>query len=292
MSKLSVPSLLALTFPARDKCVQTLFARSQFWRDYDIFARQKLSAFVASRVAVEELCERYVSLTEGGALTHANNEEAGLLLFSEMTEMALWGNATDLSLVSALNSLDHHSLQGRMAIREGQARIVSNDTPAAWDYLRAHRGRSVDVVLDNAGFELLTDLVYALYLLDSGLAPAVRLHVKSMPWFVSDVTRGMWTSCSRPWPIPFPGAENPSVRALAGRLRTGYESGIVSAAEHPLWTTGFDFQALPAVAPEPHRDLLKSALVIFKGDLNYRKLVRDANWSHPLPFKEAIGPLR
>jgi hypothetical protein len=143
------------------------------------------------------------------------------------------------------------------------------------------------VVLDNAGFELLTDLVCALYLLDSGLASAVRLHVKSMPWFVSDVTpRDVDVLLSAMAdPTAFPGAENPSVRALAGRLRTCYESGIVSVAEHPFWMTGFDFQALPAVAPGLHRDLLKSALVIFKGDLNYRKFGARRELATPTPIQ-------
>ncbi|KAK3297931.1 uncharacterized protein B0H64DRAFT_320441 [Chaetomium fimeti] len=302
------------------RCVQTLFARSQFWRDHDIFARQKLNAFVASHAAVQELCERYASLTEAGALTKAaaadddDDDAARRLLFSEMTEMALWGNATDLSLLSTLGSSsssssssshnhnpdDMRALQGNAAICAGRARIVGNDARAAWAYLRSetHRGRRterrVDVVLDNAGFELLTDLVYALYLLDCGLASAVRLHVKSMPWFVSDVTpRDIDVLLAAlADPAVFPAAANPSVRALAGRLRGCYESGLVAVAEHPFWTTGFDFQALPAVAPELYRDLLDSALVVFKGDLNYRKLVRDANWPHTLPFKDAIGPLR
>lgn len=295
-----IPLLLLLTILTTDRCVQTLFARSQFWRDYDIFARQKLSAFVASQAAVEELCERYGSLTESGALTNAaNDEEAARVLFFEMTEMALWGNATDLSLLSALGSLDDmRSLQGKAAIREGQARIVSNDVSAVWDYLRGNhqpgRPRRVDVVLDNAGFELLTDLVYALYLLDAGLASTIRLHVKSMPWFVSDVIpRDVDVLLlAMADPAVFPGASNPSVRAMAERLRGCCDSGLVSVAEHPFWTTGFDFQALPAVAPELHRDLVDSDLVIFKGDLNYRKLVRDANWPHTLPFKDAIGPLR
>jgi hypothetical protein len=292
--------LLLLTVLPTDRCVQTLFARSQFCRNYDIFARQKLSAFVASQAAVEELCERYVSLTEGGALANAaNDEDAARLLFSEMTEMALWGNATDLSLLSTLGSLeDMRSLQGKSAIRDGQARIVSNDVPAAWAYLKGRhqpgRSRRVDVVLDNAGFELLTDLVYALYLLDAGLASSVRLHVKSMPWFVSDVMpRDVDVLLSALVdPAVFPGARNPTVRAMGGRLRGCFDSGLVSVAEHPFWTTGFDFQALPVAAPELHRDLLDSDLVIFKGDLNYRKLVRDANWPHTVPFKDAIGPLR
>ena len=46
----------------------------------------------------------------------ATNEEARKLLFVEMTEVALWGNATDLSLLSNLSLDQIQSLQGREAI--------------------------------------------------------------------------------------------------------------------------------------------------------------------------------
>jgi hypothetical protein len=233
-----------------------------------------------------------VSLTNAGAFTEAD-EEAQRLIFYEMTEIALWGNATDLSLLSSLSLDQIHSLQGKKAIHEGQARIVSNDMPEAWDYLKSRRGRRVDVVLDNAGFELFTDLVYALYLLDSGLASAVKLHVKSIPWFVSDVMphdMDVLLSALGDTSL-FPGAKHQSVRALTERLSDSYKNGVLSIAEDPFWTTGFDFQEMPVVAPKLYENLQKSTLVIFKGDLNYRKLVRDANWPHTLSFKKAIGPL-
>ena len=231
-----------------------------------------------------------MSITDAGAFAETD-EEAQRLIFYEMTEIALWGNATDLSLLSSLSLDQVHSLQGRKAIHEGRARIVGNDMPEAWDYLKSRRGRRVDIVLDNAGFELFTDLVYALYLLDSGLVSSIKLHVKS---FVSDVMphdMDVLLSALADTTL-FRGAKNRSVCALTRRLSDCYKMGLVSIAEHPFWTTGFDFQEMPVVAPELHKDLLESTLVIFKGDLNYRKLVRDANWPHTLPFKEAIGPLR
>ena len=234
-----------------------------------------------------------MSITDAGAFAETD-EEAQRLIFYEMTEIALWGNATDLSLLSSLSLDQVHSLQGRKAIHEGRPRIVGNDMPQAWDYLKSRRGRRVDIVLDNAGFELFTDLVYALYLLDSGLASSIKLHVKSIPWFVSDVMphdMDVLLSALADTTL-FPGATHRSVCALAKRLSDCYKKDLMSIAEHPFWTTGFDFQEMPVVAPELHKDLLESTLVIFKGDLNYRKLVRDAKWPHTLPFKDAIGPLR
>ncbi|CAG8514967.1 19889_t:CDS:2 [Gigaspora rosea] len=43
--------------------------------------------------------------------------------------------------------------------------------------------------------------------------------------------------------------------------------------------------------PDLYADLCKSHLVIFKGDLNYRRLVYDCKWETTTSFKEAISPL-
>ena len=45
------------------------------------------------------------------------------------------------------------------------------------------------------------------------------------------------------------------------------------------------------MAPEVLEELRKSGLVIFKGDLNYRKLTQDAAWSPTTPFEESLGAL-
>lgn len=267
-----------------------LIAEETAWRGYDIFARQKLGALIASNTAIGELSAKYLALSASDAFTQATPETA-YAFFVELTEVALWGNATDLSLLTSLSLEQIKAIQGTKAIEEGQAKIVSNDMAAAWEYISANASQRVDIVLDNSGFELFTDLLYSLYLLDSKLASTIRLHVKSMPWFVSDVNPHditvLLSTLSDTTIFP----ESSQVPALAARLKTLLNKGAITVQEDPFWTTGYDFQAMPTAAPGLFNDLCQSALVVFKGDLNYRKLVRDATWPHTTPFKDALGPL-
>ncbi|KAK0613675.1 hypothetical protein B0T14DRAFT_438807 [Immersiella caudata] len=292
------PWLFAECHPYRSALTQ-ISRRSMFlvWQTHDIFARQKLNALVASHAAVEELYERYLSLANSGAFatttttTTTTTTEAKQHLFFEMTEVALWSNATDLSLPGSTKLDQISALQGTKAIQAGQARIISNDMAAAWGHLQSSpsKGRP-DIVLDNAGFELFTDLVYTLYLLGAGFASTIKLHVKSIPWFVSNVMphdMDVLLSTLADAAV-FPGA---SARAVAALLRRAYQDGRLTVEEHPFWTTGSDFQEMPISAPDLLESLRASTLVVFKGDLNYRKLVRDSKWPHTTSFKQAIKVL-
>jgi len=50
----------------------------------------------------------------------------------------------------------------------------------------------------------------------------------------------------------------------------------------------YEFDRIKTLAPELYKTLEEASLVIFKGDLNYRKLVGDINWPHETSFKEAL----
>lgn len=223
-----------------------------------------------------------------------SKDEAKKLLFIEMTEIALWGNATDLSLLANLTLEDLQNLQGREAIQESQRNIVDNDTDDVWEYLQRTLGqasRQIDIVLDNAGFELFTDVLYAAYLLDAGIATSVRLHTKQFPWFVSDVIPSDVESLFEHLESGecFPGREY--LDQLIPRLRKFFQSGAITTTSDPFWTTPFSFHELPSKAPALFKELQDSYLVIFKGDLNYRKLTRDGLWPHTTTYEEALGPL-
>ena len=169
-------------------------------------------------------------------------------------------------------------------------------------------GKHVGIVLDNAGFEVFTDLCLAHSLVATGLASKVRccecvhpwahseqvtMHVKRIPWFVSDVTmtdfewvlaqlEGACAYCcmshSFTAHVSSADANLKHLHALwAGHLKSGtwvvrevrtyacIQSLVLTRAQHPFWTLPHDFNLMTAVAPDLHVELSTCALVIFKG---------------------------
>ncbi|KAH6850428.1 hypothetical protein B0I37DRAFT_371638 [Chaetomium sp. MPI-CAGE-AT-0009] len=296
--------------------MSTSFTLSTHWKNYDVFARQKIKTFRSSRPAVLELAARYKDLVTQLRSQSPHDPEADALLFTEMCEVCLWGNATDLSLLTSLTYEDIQKLQGSEARRAAEKNILVNDLPQVYAHLRgaAKEGKKagrVDIVLDNAGFELYVDLVLAGYLLSAGLATTVVLHPKSIPWFVSDVLPADFASLLSALADPRAFYETPSdedilqgvepprlseaevdeLSFLFAEWSRFHAEGQLVLRPNRVWTGPGSFWRLPAEAEALVEDLREGELVVFKGDLNYRKLTGDVAWDPTTPFTEAIGPL-
>lgn len=297
--------------------VATIFALSKHWKSHDVFSLQKLSTFRSSRPAVLELAHRYRQImSEIRNKDVTPSDDASRLLFTEMCEICLWGNATDLSLLTTLTYADIQKLQGSEARKASEKNILVNDLPRAYDILATAKAegkkyRQVDIVLDNAGFELYVDLILAGYLLATGLATNIILHPKNIPWFVSDVLPADFAALLNALNNPKAFFESPSedeerndvkpaklsaqeeddLKFLFSEWSNFHAEGEIYMRSNQFWTEGGSFWRLPSSASRLYDDLKESELVIFKGDLNYRKLVADGNWDPTTPFQEAIGPL-
>ena len=290
--------------------MSTSFALSKHWKNHDIFARQKISTFRSSRPAVLELAAKYnelISQLESDVVSSKSLEEvkeAERILFIEMCEICLWGNATDLSLLTSLTYEDIQKLQGAEARKTSEKHIIVNDLPAAYDVLKKAQKdhdkheRRIDIILDNAGFELFVDLILAGYLLSAGLATQIVLHPKSIPWFVSDVLpadfAALLNALSDPqsfYTTPSDEdrntSENPDslsekeVSELSFLFKhwSGFhQEGKLSIRSNLFWTSASSYWRMPAVDVSLFNDLKESELVIFKGDLNYRKLTGDVSY--------------
>lgn len=203
-------------------------------------------------------------------------------------------------------------------LADTEKNILGNHLDGVWDVVKSMKGGRIDFVLDNAGFELYCDMVYgefgldhhlmipepcthltfspADYLIQSGHCSEIHFHGKRFAWFVSDVTQKDWdwliNSCVYGQLFPnATDAEMASLRTLGERWKKYEEDGIWVYEQHPFWCTGYTFWDLPTEAPDVFHELCKSDLVIFKGDLNHRKLTYDCAAPATTPFNVAIGPM-
>ena len=292
--------------------MNTFFVASKCWKGYDVFCRQKISSFGYSRKAVVELASRYKDLVEEIEQQNSNAKptvpydqtEAEEVLFTELCEFCLWGNATDLSLLTNLSYNDVQALQGSEARQLAEKNILANDIGAAFEVLKLAKGsskeskrkRCVHIVLDNAGFELYVDLVFAGYMIAAGYATEIVLHPKEIPWFVSDATATDFEALLRALQNPVsafaPDSSNETSEEkdsllsqdesavlfyLHYRLSTLRSEGKIIIQENSFWHQPGSHWRMPMTAPQLFECLKESELVIFKGDLHYRKLTADVS---------------
>lgn len=116
------------------------------------------------------------------------------------------------------------------------------------------------------------------WLVQSGIASEIRFHGKRFAWFVSDVTRKDWNWLlnSMVYGELFPNVPDDQIASLKqmGQRWKNYENtGVWVYEQHPFWCTGYTFWSINNEAPDLFLHLADSDLVIFKGDLNHRKLV-------------------
>jgi len=142
--------------------------------------------------------------------------------------------------------------------------------------------RIVAFLCDNAGRELITDLLLADELLATGVAALVELHVKPAPYYISDATTADVGKCLA------------RLRGMAGplgeagrRLFARAAAGDLRTLTHPFWCSPLSFHELPADL----RARLAGRLLFVKGDLNYRRLVGDLRWDPVTPFADAVAYL-
>ncbi|CAG8566481.1 626_t:CDS:2, partial [Acaulospora colombiana] len=180
-------------------------------------------------------------------------------------------------------------------LEDSEKNILANDLDKTWKWISKFRDARIDLILDNAGFELYGDLVFADWLIQSGYAREIYLHAKPIPWFVSDTTPRdfNWLIQTLQSDTFFISSEleRSSLKKLANRWQSYIANSRWILTFDFFWTSPYAYWHLEEKAADLYADLCKSQLLIFKGDLNYRKLVYDCKWETTKSFKDAIGPL-
>lgn len=211
------------------------------------------------------------TLWNGLAAALALADEDDRARLDGLITMALWANRIDLSLASVAA----HGTQAR----DGD--LLADDHQAALDVLLGNPPGAVHIICDNTGTELALDLALADALLD-GAAEGVTMHLKAHPTFVSDATlpdaEAFLAWLADDW--------YPVNQGLADRLNAARLGGRLILAPHAVWNSARFLRDFPLEALAWFEG---AALVISKGDLNYRRLAGDAMWPADTPFAEVAG---
>jgi len=193
----------------------------------------------------------------------------------------LWGNQVDLSLwpVGQANRPEHAEDAQRQ-------HLVSDHTRAAAEYLADPHSRMqrIDILLDNAGLELVYDLLLVDFLLDREFSQCIHLHAKPHPTFVSDaMVKDIHHT------LAFL-RDSPALQtySVGQRLENYFRDGRLQAHDHYFWTSPLSMWELPE---DLKKDILQSNLLISKGDANYRRFLGDRHWAFDTQLASVLNYL-
>jgi uncharacterized protein with ATP-grasp and redox domains len=231
----------------------------------DPYIYQKKQGLTASISASRNLC---------AALNRLANPEAKVSALAHLLHADLWGNQADLSMWPADEDEQPDSADAQDAF------LLVDDTTAVIHHLLSRpKNNRIDIIADNAGFELVADLCLVDYLLRSEKAVTVYLHLKSHPTFVSDALIKDAAHTITFLSID----EDKEVQMVGKRLKEMVENGRLQLQDHFFWTSPLPMWDMP---PDLKKQLATSDLVISKGDANYRRLLGDLHWPFTTSFTE------
>jgi hypothetical protein len=273
---------------------------------YDPFARTKQDGLLSSIRAIGEICSIW---------NHHNSLESNSQILQFGIYTALWGNKKDLSLWpsefvsidSRYDAVETPSLRDALKVLTelGNSRILHDMSISVIEkLLSCNEGpRKYGIIVDNAGFELFSDLFFGLLLVEAGVANAVEFYTKGYPTFVSDATSRdceetldiltmIGTSVSPidletngvPRTIEIHG--HADVGIVASRIKELVRMGKISFVSDCFWCSCASFSDMP---DDLAARILESNVTFVKGDANYRRLINDREYPFETPIEDAFS---
>ncbi|MEU0068282.1 damage-control phosphatase ARMT1 family protein [Streptomyces sp. NPDC006332] len=205
------------------------------------------------------------------------DEQAAALLHG-----SLWGNRADLGF-----RLSDASAEAQAAAPS----LVADDSDTLWTLLESAGGASgtggsagagtLCLIADNAGRELIPDLLLVAHLLTHGRIQRAVLHVKPYPYYVSDATTADVVDALRRLT-----RATGEAAAHGRRLWSAMTDGRLTVRAHPFSCAPLPYADLP---DDLRGELASAHLTVLKGDLNYRRLVGDRRHPATTPFADVTA---
>lgn len=190
----------------------------------------------------------------------------------------IWSMIDGLSAAGGDPTVGGAAAGGDSAVGGG---LVGGDPAVGGAPAADGRSSRICLVADNAGSELLPDLVLIDHLLHARGVGEVVLHVKPSPYYVSDAMMTDVVACLRRM-----SEAGGQAGEIGGRLREAMGSGRLLVRAHVFSCAPLPYSEMP---DDLRKDFASASLTIMKGDLNYRRLVGDRDWPPATPFAEVTG---
>ncbi|MFG2551312.1 damage-control phosphatase ARMT1 family protein [Streptomyces sp. NPDC048581] len=231
------------------------------WQGIDPFRPSKLAELDAPETDEE------LAALDSLADRPADEQDRALLHGS------LWGNRADLGF--RLSDAGHGETSS------DTPPLVADDSETLWSLLPPSGAATLCLIADNAGRELVPDLLLIAHLLTEGRVGRAVLHIKPYPYYVSDATHADVLDALRRLTAA------PGAAATYGHtLWSAMTDGRLVVRAHPFSSGPLPFAEMPGDLRE---ELATATLTIVKGDLNYRRLVGDRLWPPTTPFTEVTA---
>ncbi|XP_014282217.1 damage-control phosphatase ARMT1 isoform X2 [Halyomorpha halys] len=263
--------------------MREIFATKSSLNLMDYFCYQKSVLLSDSLPAIGPV----LSHMEKEGLLNSSKSLSKTQMQEELTMLlkcSLWANRLDLSLAGGTTEVQSDLLH---QVEHWDGNILANDLQQVSSLLIAAKtsNKIVDFVTDNSGLEFLCDLCLADYLVSKCNVKQLNFRVKSIPWFISDVmSKDLFQTIEDVRSSP-----NPMYQKFGERWQKFIDEGVWQVKVDLYWCLGKTYSEMIDSDPQLYNELCSSSLIIFKGDLNYRKLLQEINWDPTTPFSKAIG---
>ena len=275
---LQIPWFFAETYFFRRILEATCYFQPGKFLGVDPYLNQKYQVLEISQPVIRTLCTQLNTMLQEHITKPLDYDQVKRNL-TRLLVHNLWGNQADLSMWPAGKGErpDHQDITIQ------QEHILDDDSAEMIDYLFSlNRPARINFIIDNTGLELVNDLILADYLLSTQLASSIRFNLKVHPTYVSDAL--IWDVKQT---IALLASDSHiGVQDLAKRLIHHLETDCLELVDHIFWTSPLSFWEMPVSLWE---QLADSDLLISKGDVNYRRLLGDRDWSPTISVSEVLS---
>jgi hypothetical protein len=260
---------------------------------YDMFIRQKIAGLQSSLSSITDISQRLPVLLEG---------ERDVALRT-LILTSLWGNRADLSLWPTPTTINNNSADSGEVLTSTKADTdTATDTPNSTnmnsyildnhieDVIRyinqltqsSDSKRAVGIIVDNAGYEVVTDMFLGFGMIKLGLTDKVVFHTKGHPTFVSDATTN---DCLETLNYLFQ-EDNVYLANWANEMLIYVNEGKILFKQDLFWCQPIPFWSMPESI---ENELREHDLVFVKGDANYRRLLGEREWPLDTSSKQVLS---